>query len=523
MKCARFPEDFRLYDPTNILSYARIVKRKSAEEFHDLFICDSGRNRILKVTSDSALTEFWGYHRQELLRPKGMCLLQVPDHDGLILICDSGHNKIKVLDPTNGKFQTIAGTGLKGKKDGRNNVAMFSNPSSIIVLNGTILVLDEGNGSVRSLVPQGVEHITFKWIFSKRCAFKVSTVLGGNGKGFADGKGSQNTIFRKPTVLSKVNRNAFCVADTSLRFAFRGAGKLDFSLTTIVKFTEEGQEESTFDLGPCKALPITYGSYRGLIIACGGTIQVLLLLENGKDGIAAMAGVVNAFKDDSVYRKREFRDMCIDGETGDILLLDGVNNELLLLELVKCTDVLQTLITKRQKMKKKETSENTEDKTKIKAAKTLEHIAYEKDHIKSHIRVKSPRRKAKSKKDKRRNKVTINIVESHHPHFQSSEEEETIHVQETVVVEKTKDDHDEEIKSLKSSQRQLLAKLDRLRSKNNALKKSNSILVNENNKLINLLDVCGTHMFNILLSNPNEKVVHEISQINQALAEIQKM
>ena len=71
--------------------------------------------------------------------------------DGTIIVTDRDNNKIRGIDP-DGKVYTIAGTGVRGDKDGTGNEATFYHPQGIAIrVDGTIIVADSDNRKIRGI------------------------------------------------------------------------------------------------------------------------------------------------------------------------------------------------------------------------------------------------------------------------------------------------------------------------------------------------------------------------------------
>lgn len=82
------------------------------------------------------------------LSPRGLAL----SVDGTVLVCDSGHHRIRCLALQDGRITTFAGNGLKGHRDGPAERAKFDTPSDVFMCtDGTILVADSGNRCIRTI------------------------------------------------------------------------------------------------------------------------------------------------------------------------------------------------------------------------------------------------------------------------------------------------------------------------------------------------------------------------------------
>jgi streptogramin lyase len=106
------------------------------------------------------------------------------DATGNLYVADFYNNAIRKVAPSGANWvvTTVAGNGSRGTADGTNGVARFYHPTGVAVDNaGRLYVADEGNNTVRRIVPSGTN-----WI--------VTTLAGLAGtSGTADGT---NTVAR---------------------------------------------------------------------------------------------------------------------------------------------------------------------------------------------------------------------------------------------------------------------------------------------------------------------------------------
>ena len=115
-------------------------------------------------------------------------MAQLPD--GSVLVCDSGHNRIRLLG-ADGSVSVFAGSGRKGMSDGPSVGASFNSPSGLCVCaDGTVLVADTGNDAVRAIAPTA----------SAREKRMVSTLAGCGSSGCTDGP-AVSAKFNKPTAV----------------------------------------------------------------------------------------------------------------------------------------------------------------------------------------------------------------------------------------------------------------------------------------------------------------------------------
>ena len=68
-----------------------------------------------------------------------------------VYIADTYNHRIKVLDPSNGKVTTLAGTGKPGLADGPAARAQFDEPSGLTLAGRTLYVADTNNHAVRGV------------------------------------------------------------------------------------------------------------------------------------------------------------------------------------------------------------------------------------------------------------------------------------------------------------------------------------------------------------------------------------
>ncbi|MDA8184297.1 MAG: hypothetical protein M0035_07725, partial [Actinomycetota bacterium] len=131
----------------------------------DLYIADSGNNRIRMVSPSGVITTVAGTGvagysgdggpatQAELFDPSGLAL----SSNGDLYIADSGNNRIRMVSPS-GVITTVAGTGVAGFSGdgGPATQAELSFPTAIALSStGALLIADGGNRRVREVSPTG--------------------------------------------------------------------------------------------------------------------------------------------------------------------------------------------------------------------------------------------------------------------------------------------------------------------------------------------------------------------------------
>jgi sugar lactone lactonase YvrE len=104
--------------------------------------------------------------------PKGIAL----DGSGNLWVADSGNHAIRVIVAGDATVVTAAGVvGETGTQDGFGPLAKFNNPTNLVFLDDTLLIVDSGNFAIRTLVLDGENPV-------------VSTAGGEKGvRGYQDG------------------------------------------------------------------------------------------------------------------------------------------------------------------------------------------------------------------------------------------------------------------------------------------------------------------------------------------------
>jgi sugar lactone lactonase YvrE len=127
----------------------------------NLFVADTGNNRIRKITSEGNVSTLAGdgnagYRdgpatQSQFNGPIGVAV----DARGNVYIADSYNDRIRVIT-TDGNVTTVAGKGTPGYADGHRTSAMFDTPCGIVAASdGSLIVADTGNDRLRKITPDG--------------------------------------------------------------------------------------------------------------------------------------------------------------------------------------------------------------------------------------------------------------------------------------------------------------------------------------------------------------------------------
>jgi sugar lactone lactonase YvrE len=122
----------------------------------------------------------------------------VLDGDGSIVVADTSNHRIRKIT-SQGHVSTLAGTGVKGHRDGEGAVALFDQPCGVAVAgDSNVIVADTSNHRILKITPQG----------------HVSTLAGTEVKGHRDGEGT-TALFNYPSDVTVDRDSNVIVADTS--------------------------------------------------------------------------------------------------------------------------------------------------------------------------------------------------------------------------------------------------------------------------------------------------------------------
>lgn len=168
-----------------------------------IYIADFANNAIRKIGADGYVTTIAGGGRAGFADGKGdSALLSGPDNMtidswGTLFFADAGNHRIRTIDG-DGHVTTVAGSGVRGYRDGAAITAMFGYPTGAAVDRaGNLYIADRQSHTVRKITADG-----------------AVTTIGGNGyPGFADGEG-RGTHLREPISVAIDAKGVLYVADS---------------------------------------------------------------------------------------------------------------------------------------------------------------------------------------------------------------------------------------------------------------------------------------------------------------------
>src|ERR1044072_3453714 len=195
----------------------------------DLFVADTGNNRIRKITPDGHVTTVAGdgtagyvdgpTAKAQFNGPIGLAV----SDGGDIYVADTYNDVIRMIT-TEGQVTTIAGAATPGYADGEQKAALFDTPCGIVIVNNTLIVADTGNDRLRRVSAEGnvttlpvqdlsspiglaVSHDNYLYVTEldrsrvlQVASDGVARVIAGDGPGFADG--SDAGRFNQPTGIA---------------------------------------------------------------------------------------------------------------------------------------------------------------------------------------------------------------------------------------------------------------------------------------------------------------------------------
>src|SRR5688572_28841088 len=304
----------------------------------NLYVADTGNNRIRKVSPEGHVQTIAGdgsagyadgpARQARFNGPIGIAV----DANGNVFVADTYNDRIRMISP-DGNVSTIAGTGMPGYADGDRSTSLFDTPCGLIAANdGTIIVADTGNDSLRRISPDGnvstwsvnvngegisspvglaLTHDNYLYVteLDRSRVLQIAPdgnayVIAGGGRGFADESGAAR--FNEPgSVAINPQTNELYVTD-SANYLVRKLSQTTGSNTTALPaslplLTNEilGQQSLLWPLDPQDRpheVVATLGEVRGSFDSNDSRHH----LHSGLDVFGAYNTVVRAIRSEKV-------------------------------------------------------------------------------------------------------------------------------------------------------------------------------------------------------------------------------
>ncbi|MBI5047722.1 MAG: hypothetical protein HZB54_02055 [Deltaproteobacteria bacterium] len=168
-----------------------------------IYVADFLNNLVRKINNNGEVITFIGSGHAAFADGNGRdAHLKGPDNiavdkDGNIYVADADNFRIRKVTP-DGIITTIAGSGIRGYKDGEGKIAMFAYPTGVDVdKDGNVYVADRGSHTIRKIERDK----------------NVVTIAGNGYPAYADGNGVK-THFREPISLTVDHDGNIYVADS---------------------------------------------------------------------------------------------------------------------------------------------------------------------------------------------------------------------------------------------------------------------------------------------------------------------
>jgi DNA-binding beta-propeller fold protein YncE len=304
----------------------------------NLYVADTANNRVRKITPTGEVSTIAGdgtagYNdgpaaQARFNGPIGVAV----DTRGNVFVADTYNDRIRMISP-DGSVSTVAGAGMPGYADGDRNTSLFDTPCGIIAANdGTLIVADTGNDSLRKISPEGnvstwsvsvkgesisspvglaLTYDTYLYVteLDRSRVLQIAPdgsthVIAGGGRGFTDESGAAR--FNEPAgVAVSPQTNDLYVTDSAnyvVRKLSQTAGTDNaMSLKSVPLLTNEilGQQSLLWPLDPQDRpheVVATLGEVRGSF----DTDDSRHHLHSGLDVFGAYNTVVRAIRSEKV-------------------------------------------------------------------------------------------------------------------------------------------------------------------------------------------------------------------------------
>jgi sugar lactone lactonase YvrE len=149
-------------DATGTLASFNTPYGLAVDGFENVYVADYNNNKIRKITPTGVVTTFAGSGLKDSVDAVGtLASFNTPggvavDGSGNLYVVDSGNNKIRKIT-SSGVVTTLAGSGAYDSIDATGTLASFFSPTGVAVdAFGNVYVADQSNSKIRKITSSGV-------------------------------------------------------------------------------------------------------------------------------------------------------------------------------------------------------------------------------------------------------------------------------------------------------------------------------------------------------------------------------
>ena len=264
-----------------------------------VYISDGANNRIWQIDLNGTARLV----TDKLNTPSQIAI----DHDGALIVADTGSHTIKRINLNDGAISIVAGTeNQAGFRDGATETALFHAPIGVAVgTDNEIFVADTYNDKIRIIKNN------------------VVTTIAGTSRGFADGGRAK---FDTPCGLAIAPDNRILIADT-------GNKRLrQIDANNIVSTIAGNENQSRFDTTFSEPVGVTVDENSTVYVADAGANQIKVFGRRFVGFWETLSGGRGAVDDDLSAAKFNRPTAIAIARDGDLLIADSANKLLRVVE-----------------------------------------------------------------------------------------------------------------------------------------------------------------------------------------------
>ncbi len=217
----------------------------------DIYVADAANNRIVRISAGGVASNFAGTGiagnsgvpgpalNAQLNSPRDVAV----DSTGNVFVLDSGNNRVLKITP-DGRIALFAGTGSAGYHGdgGSATQALLNFPYGITLdAAGDVFISDSLNQRIRAVTPDG----------------NIDTIAGTNARGYNGDNGPLGTAFNYPSGLAVDSSGALYIADTENNLVRKMTQPLT-SNARITTIAGTGVGGFSGDRGPARSAWLNY-------------------------------------------------------------------------------------------------------------------------------------------------------------------------------------------------------------------------------------------------------------------------